>query len=295
MRVIPNPPPPGGNNKEQGNRPDAFTKKSQLETFQMQLVIFFSQNNHLYPNDADKILFILSLCTEGAPAQFAKLKILEAAKKRGNWGTYEGLMDKLQDSFGDPNEERNEFVQLQKLRMGEKESADKYFQRFEMVANRAEALHNNDRQIIHLIEKQVHSELIRRVYQNPLGVPTTYIKYKKAVIVADNLERQFKAVANDRTPTYQKEASSSASGKKHTKNSGEGNKKRKFFFPRKSTQTNAQQTGPSQLKPEDKCFLCGKAGHWKKDCPNPKKALQLRTQYDSLNDTEKKEFAQQSF
>jgi len=39
-------------------------------------------------------------------------------------------------------------------------------------------------QIIHLIEKQVHQELIHRVYAKDNG-PTTYENYKAAVIVAD--------------------------------------------------------------------------------------------------------------
>src|SRR6202790_2661366 len=178
--------------------------------------------------------------------------------------------------------------------MKDNESADKYFQRFEMVANRANALANNDRQIIHLIEKQVHRELIYRVYAKD-NVPTTYEDYKAAVIVADTLERQFKAVAKDHPASYQKEASTSASKKKCTKSSGGEKKKPFFFICPKAAQTNVQQTDMSKPKQEDKCFLCGRAGHWKKDCPNPKKSLQLCAQYQSLTDAEKEEFAEASF
>jgi len=96
-------------------------------------------------------------------------------------------MTKLEQSFGDPNEERNKFVLLEKLKMKDNESADEYFQRFKLVANRANTLVGNDRQIIHLIEKQVHQELIHQVY-NKENVPTNYMDYKQAVIVADTLE-----------------------------------------------------------------------------------------------------------
>src|ERR1700674_5039050 len=115
--------------------------------------------------------------------------------------------------------------------MKEKTSADDYFQRFEMDGSRANALTNNDRQIIHLIEKQVHQELVHRVYAKD-NVPTTYTDYKAAVIVADVLEQQFKAIAKDHPASYQKEASTSASRKKCTKNSGGEEKKKKFFFIR---------------------------------------------------------------
>jgi hypothetical protein len=111
IKIKPNPPPPGATNKERGNRPDPFTKKSQRETFQMQLILFFSQNDHLYPTEADKVLFALSLCTGEAQAQFAKLIILGEAKSGKGWGTFHEFLSKMDQTFGDPNEERNEFLQ----------------------------------------------------------------------------------------------------------------------------------------------------------------------------------------
>jgi hypothetical protein len=65
-------------------------------------------------------------------------------------------------------------------------------------------------------------------------------------------------------------------------------KKKPFFFycPQKPAQTNAQQMGPSQQKPKGKFFLCGKEGHWKKDCPNQKKIVQLHAQISNLTEAE---------
>src|SRR5882762_6168832 len=144
--------------------------------------------------------------------------------------------------------------------MKDNESADKYFQRFELVANRANALIGNNRQIIHLIEKQVHQELIHRVYDKG-NVPTNYMDDKQAVIVGDTLERQFKAVAKDHPTSYQKEASTSAlkkctTSKSNSKSSREVKKKPFFFIRPKAAQMNAQQTDMWKPKPKDKCFLC---------------------------------------
>jgi len=42
---------------------------------------------------------------EGAPAQFAKLVLLQTSRSGRGWGTFIIYMTKLEQAFGDPNEE----------------------------------------------------------------------------------------------------------------------------------------------------------------------------------------------
>jgi len=58
---------------------------------------------------------------------------------------------------------------------------------------------------------------------------------------------------------------------------------------------NAQQTDMSKPKPEDKCFLCGKAGHWKKIVQTQEISPAIVLSINRLNDAEKEEFAEASF
>jgi len=143
-----------------------------------------------------------------------------------------------------------------------------------MVANRANALANNDRQIIHLVEKQVHQELIHRVYARTTYPPRTRIikQLSSSPILWNDSSRPLPKITMH--PIKEKLElllrRRSAHFESNSKSSGEVKKKPFFFIRPKAERTNAQQTDMSKPKPEDKCFLCGKAGHWKKDCPNPR-------------------------
>ena len=206
---------------------------------------------------------------------------------RDSWGTFEALMDDLKEAFGDPNEERNELAALEKARMGQEETADNFFQRFEILARKANYFDRNDRNLIRLLEKAVPGWLIRRVY-NKETVPTTYRTYKEAIIAAHTLEQQLTAVVRPSNASSSKDAATVKPSSKKNRTASSKSKtesKKPFFFKRPKTQVNSQQE-EAKAKSTDECFLCKKLGHWKKDCPQMKKIHQLRAQLTNLTDAE---------
>jgi hypothetical protein len=68
--------------KEKGRKPEPFTHRDQFEKFTFALGIYFIQNESLYRKDIDKILFVLGLCTDGIPHQWARLITAQAFKKK---------------------------------------------------------------------------------------------------------------------------------------------------------------------------------------------------------------------
>jgi len=121
------------------------------------------------------------------------------------------------------------------------------------VANRANALANNDRQIIHLIEKQVHQELIIEFTPRITDPPRTKIikQQSSSPILWNDSSRPLPKIIPH--PIREK-LETSASKKKRTtsksnsKSSGEVKKKPFFFIRPKAERTNAQQTDMSKLK-----------------------------------------------
>src|ERR1700692_1681899 len=138
--------------------------------------------------------------------------------------------------------------------------------------------------------KKVPKHLVRSIFYR--GKPSTeYSKWKQAIIDADNIEREFRDATSHHPTTAASSSKDAAAAHDKTRSKSGSKSKRKdkknpFFFYRNPAQANAQQTGPSQQKPEGTCFLCGKEGHWKKDCPKQKNIAQLRAQISDLTEAE---------
>jgi hypothetical protein len=174
--------------KEQGRRPDPFTKRDSYKLFKQQLTMFFIANDAIYDTEIKKILFTLSYMTEGAPGAWAQYRIERAqAQAVANvipdaaWGTWDTFSMDLDTAFADPNKKQNALNDLEAVTWrGLKEPMTEFFQRLDILATRA-GYNTNDNYMIGILKHQLPIEYIDYVYlERP--VPTTYANYKTRII-----------------------------------------------------------------------------------------------------------------
>jgi hypothetical protein len=274
--------------KEKGKKPEPFTHRDQFENFSFALGIYFIQNPQLYRKDVEKILFVLGLCTEGIPLQWAKLYTASAFRKkkegdRNPWGSYERFEREMEEKFVDPNAERNQLATLKTLVHKPGQPADEFFQEFEILAFQA-GLGKDNRRLIEYIEEKVKPNLIRRVYDSQ-KVPTTYERYRDAICEMDNLEKRLRATLSEKKiPTS--EPSSSTTRTRDKTRSSTSKQKQKSDRPIVWRKREVTVEEPKK-DDEQTCFLCKKKGHWKKDCPLAKRVMKIRSLYDDLSVDEK--------
>jgi len=198
------------------------------------------------------------------------------------YGSFEDFIDEVTKAFQDPNRERNEWTEFEKLEYSSNQTMAQFISEYELHAGRARII--EDRLLIHELEKKLPSYILRRVYDGQ-HIPSRYHLYRDKVIEAYNLEQQIYHIRKERQPSTSSSQSPAQSPSKNKR------------FTSKKTSTGRRRPGTwrrevkveSQTEDVDKnvCFACKKPGHWKKDCPKLKKVHQLRDLYAQLDDEEK--------
>ena len=185
----PPPPPPGPlgpgiaapvpiphvpNGKERGVKPEPFTKIEQFEMFHLDLVMYLMQNEIIYPAEQDKILFTLSLMTDGVPGQWKKHWMTQILEKRRTMPTFFDFCRELEARFVDPNLEQLEYQSITKMTWEQsKETLPEFFTRFEIAAGQAGYL-GNDKELIHFLENKIPLYYHKQLYYGGAAIPTIY-------------------------------------------------------------------------------------------------------------------------
>jgi hypothetical protein len=273
--------------KEQGRRPDPFTKREDYELFKRQLLTFFIANDAIYDTELKKILFTLSYMTEGTPGAWAQYQIEQAQAQatagtipNNAWGDWATFQTDLNTAFADPNKARNALNEMESITYRPKEPMTEFFQRLDILATRAGYI-ANDNYMIGFLEPRIPAYYVDYVYQiRP--IPTTYVNYKERVLEKDNLVRRRQAVSTGhrvhlgvppRSGGTQKTGSGvTYGGYGQPMDIGRQKTNRKIWTDKPPYRPQNKSFG-SSTKPPPKdltkyqCYGCGKYGHLRTDCP----------------------------
>jgi hypothetical protein len=189
----------------------------------------------------------------------------------------------LDASFADASEKKLAQVRLEKFYQG-KQDFQTYIQQFEILVSTAGYVAGNvahDAYLISLLEKQVHREMMDRMYGTDVAPPTTYTDYKSRLAnISINIERRKalnQGVYYDRTAPVQQQQGSS-----QTTRTGSGDS------PRSSSGVTPGYGTPMDVDRKRSnrpvCYNCQKPGYIAANCRSPKKQTRVRTLLNDLKE-----------
>ncbi|TDL13462.1 hypothetical protein BD410DRAFT_707555, partial [Rickenella mellea] len=225
-----------------------------FEKFWRQVRLYLHANKEVIKDDEEKILFILSCMNEGLASQWAQNVFdVAMAQKPSSFGTFEAFEKDLKSSFEDPNKQRNAQIALSNTRQGLQETAEAFFQRFELNRWTAGYTTGYDQYLMELLERNLKTDIVCTIYSQDL--PADYAGWKKKAIQLDQQGRRLRSMF----PTTQS---------------------RGQYVPRPQNQNTTpavpQKTGGAQTlgqpmdidrrRKECSCYTCGVKGHIARFC-----------------------------
>jgi Zinc knuckle/Retrotransposon gag protein len=269
--------------------PSTFDGKN-VKKFLREVFLYTEGNKKDFPEDADYIQFVLSLCTEKGAEKWAQNytdEVIERAEiGEYDWGTKIEFLRKIREAFTDPNEKRNAQHALTSLR--QTGTAEEYFQEFEILRRTAGYGGDGyDTYLIETVERGLKEEVIVSIYSGGV-VPNNLAEYKMRALQSDAMLRRLRSLKKGQT-------------------------QRLGFVPQNRTpqqQGTAQPQTPSQANRQDGtgttfggrgqamdldearrrnvCYRCGQPGHIGRNC-RAGRSQTVRAMMQEMSEDERKE------
>lgn len=235
---------------------------SDFTAFRRQINLYLTVNKDAILGDEERIIFVLSFMKTGLASQWAENFYEKSmADTVKGFGKFDAFMKALQETFEDPNKGRNAQHKLATTRQGQNETAEAFFQRFELNRRAAGYTTGHDDYLIQVLETNLKRDIVKTIYTQEL--PVNYDNWKKRAIQIDQQERRWKAMfpaQQERRSFYQKPQAQ----------------------PPRQEAPSGNRTFPGMGEPMDLdrkralglCFNCGQKGHLSRDCSVPRKPRQ---------------------
>jgi hypothetical protein len=244
-------------------------KREELRTFLQQVKIYLLANSDAYPNDMDKILFVLSYMSEGDANSWKEEFFDSAEQKAAQTGTaftlgkYDDLITGIEKDFSPYDAPKDAIYEMKEVKLG-KGSIEEHVSKFKMLVTKSKLAKNDA--IVEYFRESLPLALQTKIMSLPTPPTTLDDWYKWAIQFQNNYIRMQSAIAKSRG--YH--AAPNASNNKNTNNRGP----RRFYFDHSQTQKDPNAMDVDAMTTQERedimkkglCFFCREPGHISKFC-----------------------------
>jgi hypothetical protein len=243
-------------------------KREDLHKFLQEVKIYLLANADAYPDDLDKVLFVLSYMSEGDAASW-KEEYFDTAEQAStaagtalNLGTYKKLIDAITKDFSPYYAPKDTIYEMKELKMGNT-SVEEHVAKFKMLVTKSKLAKNDA--VVEYFRETLPIPLQTKVMS--LSTPPTDLDgwYDWAV----KLQNNFLCMQSAISKTQNRGNTSSNANKKPSRNGP-----RRFFFKREERDPNAMDIDAMTTEEREEmmrvglCFRCKKPGHVSRYRPN---------------------------
>ena len=246
-------------------------KREDLRKFLQEIKIYLLANADSYPDDLDKVLFVLSYMSEGDANSWKEEYFDSAEQTSAQTGTtftlgkYDDFIKAIEKDFSPYDAPKDAIYEMKGLKMGNM-SIEEHVSKFKMLVTKSKLAKNDA--VVEYFRETLPIPLQRNILS--LSTPPTTLDdwYKWAIQLQNNFVRMQSAISKTR------------GGNTTTNNNSNYNKKtndrgpQRFYFDHSQKDPNAMDVDAMTAQEREDimrkglCFFCKKPGHISKFCPD---------------------------